>query len=470
LSRRTALAVVLALVAGGSFAPGAAGETFVVTKLSDPAPNGCKKNDCSLREAIIRANSRAGADTVVLPNRRKAYRLARPGRNEDNALTGDLDIVNDPLVVKHRGKGRATVNGRGIDRVFDVLAGAPATFRKLVIKRGRTTEGTEGGGILANANVKVLSSRIVRNRSSDDGGGIGLQGSAGLRLIRSSISRNRTGDSEDGGAFQTGEGAILVRRSRLTNNVAGDDSGAIHYTASQASRIVKSTIAGNRAAWGGGAITQVTGGAEPPLRIVDSTISGNRGVCCGGGAIQLVRGVLRITNSTLAANSTDGNGGAIHSIQPAADVELNAVTVARNVADAENNGVGSGAGLYRNDAAAFVVANSLLGLNRLGSGQANDCDGAQKFDTGNHNLISTTAPANACDGFGPASGPNDLLNLAPKIGKLRRNGGPTTTIALRKGSPAINKADPASTPARDQRGKRRGPKKDIGAYERRVGK
>ena len=46
------------------------------------------------------------------------------------------------------------------------------------------------------------------------------------------------------------------------------------------------------------------------------------------------------------------------------------------------------------------------------------------------------------------------------------NGGPTQTVALKKGSPAINKADKQSAPNKDQRGEKRGKKPDIGAYER----
>jgi len=58
----------------------------------------------------------------------------------------------------------------------------------------------------------------------------------------------------------------------------------------------------------------------------------------------------------------------------------------------------------------------------------------------------------------------------PRIGKLRRNGGPTRAVALRKRSPAINNASRRTAPNRDQRGERRGRKKDIGAYERNVGR
>ena len=54
----------------------------------------------------------------------------------------------------------------------------------------------------------------------------------------------------------------------------------------------------------------------------------------------------------------------------------------------------------------------------------------------------------------------------PRLGPLRNNGGPTLTIALLAGSPAIGAAGPGKAPARDQRGVNR-TDPDLGAYERR---
>ena len=59
--------------------------------------------------------------------------------------------------------------------------------------------------------------------------------------------------------------------------------------------------------------------------------------------------------------------------------------------------------------------------------------------------------------------------INPKLGTLAANGGPTKTLALLKGSPAINAAGPAPCDtAKDQRGVKRpqGGKCDIGAFEK----
>src|SRR5262249_21885688 len=65
------------------------------------------------------------------------------------------------------------------------------------------------------------------------------------------------------------------------------------------------------------------------------------------------------------------------------------------------------------------------------------------------------------------------MPIDPKLGALQDNGGPTRTMALRTGSPALDTGDPHTFPATDQRGVTR-PQDgtgtgtalpDIGAYE-----
>jgi hypothetical protein len=63
-----------------------------------------------------------------------------------------------------------------------------------------------------------------------------------------------------------------------------------------------------------------------------------------------------------------------------------------------------------------------------------------------------------------------VQNTNPKLGPLASNGGPTQTIALLKGSPAIDYIPLALCPKTDQRGHKRpdNPHEsacDIGAFE-----
>jgi hypothetical protein len=76
-----------------------------------------------------------------------------------------------------------------------------------------------------------------------------------------------------------------------------------------------------------------------------------------------------------------------------------------------------------------------------------------------HNLSSDASP-----GF---IGTGSLTNTDPKLGPLANNGGPTLTMALLPGSPAIDAGDTSTAPFADQRGFPRpaGFAADIGAFE-----
>ena len=62
---------------------------------------------------------------------------------------------------------------------------------------------------------------------------------------------------------------------------------------------------------------------------------------------------------------------------------------------------------------------------------------------------------------------HDLVGLNPDLGPLQDNGGPTPTLALLAGSPAIDAGSTTSSLATDQRGLARviGGASDIGAFE-----
>jgi len=444
-----AIATMAALVTAGS----AEAKVYEVTRTNDPPPNACKKRDCSLREAVLAANVRAGEDTILLPSRKRPYKLTRAGAGEDVGETGDLDINNDPLAIVHRGKGRATIDGRELDRVLHVQAGAPTGLIKIVIRNGATP--SDGGGILSDASL-LLRRSVVTGNAGDDGGGIDLDADADLTMQRSVVRRN-TGDG--GGGVNTAGAGTLVKivRSTFAGNKASDDGGGLEIAGGETIRLVKSTFANNSSATLGGGIAAVGAGT---LTINSSTISGNQavGAFSEGGGLFIEGPTAKLTNSTIAHNRSQATGGGIQTSDNATQLSLNAVTVARNKADLPGIGGAMGGGLHNEDSLSFEVRNSVIALNFSGK-LRNDCEG-NLFQSLGNNLLST---AFECDGFNM---PGDLVRDNPKLAKLKRNGGPTKTMALRKGSPAIAKAHKPSAPKRDQRGRKRDRKPDIGAYER----
>ena len=102
-----------------------------------------------------------------------------------------------------------------------------------------------------------------------------------------------------------------------------------------------------------------------------------------------------------------------------------------------------------------------MGLNTGPPATGSDCHGV--VGSNGFNLLGKTA---VCT-FG--STPTDKLGKIPKLGTLANNGGPTATLALLTGSPAINVIPSAACAvAKDQRGVHRpqGTRCDIGSYEK----
>src|SRR5262245_1907614 len=97
--RRTAARFVVGSLAFGVLRSAAGAATIVVTTLADDTTvNG----NCTLREAVIAANTDAavdacaagsGADVITVPA--GTYVLTLVGAGEDGAATGDLDLTAD---------------------------------------------------------------------------------------------------------------------------------------------------------------------------------------------------------------------------------------------------------------------------------------------------------------------------------------------------------------------------------------
>ena len=166
-----------------------------------------------------------------------------------------------------------------------------------------------------------------------------------------------------------------------------------------------------------------------------------------------------LTDTTISGNRARGNGGGIDFLS--GEMSLNAVTVVRNVGNSDGTLPGRGGGILYGDG--LSIENSLVALNRLGGpgggSTRNDCAGEAAIDSAGHNLFSNLS-------FCELDGPGDMVRRNPRLGKLARNGGPTKTVALKKGSPAIGEAKRSTAPGKDQRGRKRDRRPDIGAFER----
>jgi CSLREA domain-containing protein len=263
-----------------------------------------------------------------------------------------------------------------------------------------------------------------------------------LPSVRNVLSIAGTGQTVDGGGssevFAVGSGATLTL-SGLTishgNSATGggvDNGGTLTVT--------NMTFSGNSSGTlGAGGAIYSTGS----LTVTAATFSGNAvGSSGAGGAIFNGGGTARIAKSTFFGNTAGGSGfgGAIFS---------NGGTLTVNSGTFSSNGVGAGGqggGIFVSSSGSALLENSIL----AGSTGGN-CAGS--VENGGYNISDD----GAC-GFGSSTvGVNGQTlgdNVNPRFDPtgLQNNGGPTQTIAIEPGSPALDAIPAAQCLLTDQRG------------------
>ena len=375
------------------------------------------------------ANALPGDDRVKLPSR-KPYNLTRElGVGPGEAEEGDLDIdsgLGNLITIVHPGKGVATIDGTGgEDRVIE-LVGA-GTLKRIQLRDGEANStGQAGGALSVDGTVTLVRSRIKNSHAADVGGGV----------------------------FIT-DGRLLMRRSKVTGNDSSGEGGGIFVNESARFEIAKSTLAGNEADEGGGVFTQ---SEQVTSLLIESTVSGNTVLQEGGGIWN--GGGLLVGNTTIADNTAGGSGGGLYSAPDSAS-SLEFVTIARNRADSDDVGPHGGGGIFADGGDDVVGAiGTLLARNRTTGGAFQDCDAPAPVGilSGGYNLVTTEQD---CPFFDHAE---DITDDEPLVGVLDDNGGPTRTVKLKQGSPAIDQAE--GGPDLDQRGVERSEPADIGAFER----
>jgi len=225
------LVLILASVAGA--------DTFTVTRNDDPVPDGCQPADCSLREAVIDANANGLEDTIILSA--GTYALSIPGRDEDAAVTGDLDITQD-LEIEGADARSTIIDGGALDRIFEVLSGAVVSVSDLTIRNG-LTDGAGGGIRNSTGNLTMARCSLIDN-ISDGGLGGGLHGAGTVLIVESTVKENIAW--RGGGLSQWNGGTLSVVNSTISGNMATDWGGGV-YSANEGTtvQLMSVTITGN---------------------------------------------------------------------------------------------------------------------------------------------------------------------------------------------------------------------------------
>jgi hypothetical protein len=410
--------------------------------------------------------------------------------------TGGSVTISDSRIIDNQvmgGNGRsgfttAWAGGAGAGGGIYSASGS-LTIADTAISGNRATGGN-GGNITCGSCSEVYGG----DGGTSLGSGLYLNGGM-LTLADSTISTNTLqggaggsapdggsngGASRGGGAY--GNGILSISNSTIAANFvqggAGGEfgrfggfgglsqGGGLYVSGTLTVR--NSTIATNTLRGGDGASGNFA-------------VAGNGGLSQGGGVF--LSGTLTLSNSTIAANilragdggSTQGRGGNGGLAEGGGlwltydSTQISFSTIAANQARGGTHGIGhpdgtdgpaAGGGI--NDVYYLYLLqtrDTILAQNTVdGLGTNSGPDLAGNLGSLGHNLVGNSQGGSGFD-------PTDLLNVDPLLGPLQNNGGPTQTMALLVGSPALNAGDPGQLGVPDQRGVVRSGGVNIGAFQ-----
>ena len=272
-TKPTAHALILAAALA---APVAAGD-WIVTRYDDPAPDGCLVGDCSLREAVIAANADTDADRILLSAGH--YLLEIPGTGESAAATGDLDLRTSIEIVGP-GATMTTIDGAGLDRVFEIADGNLAdAITPEILLRGLTITG--GDDLTASAvRVKSTSTTIEECELTGNAGGWAIRVDSGEATVRgTTVTGNAVGImvftdarielenstlAANAGRELFASGEALCTHCTISDPTDGGDAEIHVFGAAGSVTLVNSIVAGNCSLESDGSVVSGGGNLESP--------------------------------------------------------------------------------------------------------------------------------------------------------------------------------------------------------------
>ncbi|MCP4196680.1 MAG: CSLREA domain-containing protein, partial [Proteobacteria bacterium] len=389
-------------------------------------------NKCSLREAVIAANSDLpSGDLQTYPNECPAgngadditvesgeYDLTIVG-DDDLSAVGDLDITA-PVNITWENPNSFSITASNSDRLFDIRpnAGDVSFSGHIVLYEGAST--VNGGALRVNSNTNVTIDDIDIGGNSDhfftagNGGCIYVEDGGTLTLLYSQLEYCKavsSGDPVGSAIYNSSGGTVHLKFSAIMGHPADSTGSPVHNAGT--------------------------------MTIENSVFRVNNMVNGSGGAIHNdTSGNLTMTNSTIGESSATGNGGAIYN-----DGVLN-VYHSTISDDPSYTGLPVG-GIY----------NASNGVLDLGHTIVNSTDGdCVNYGTvsGQYTLIrDNEASGNAC-GFTDGTDGN-IIGQDPLVDRFTAHGMDLVKsnwyFELKADSPALNAGDPtfSGPPFTDQR-------------------
>lgn len=266
-------------------------QTFVVDTLVDENDGNFAPGDLSLREAIDRANSTSGTQTITF-----APQLTESGPATIKLGGTNLVIVSS-MIIDGPGADRLTIDADRRSRIFAISDGlnprSTVVIRGLTLANGMVTGNT--GGAIDNRETLIVERSTIRDSSATFGGGIS-NADGDLTVIQSTLTGNSARDY--GGGIHTNGGTLTVVQSTINGNSVVSFGGGV-FAAAATVVISQSTFTDNDSATFGGAIED----SYSDTTIDQSTIVGNRAGHVGGGIHNGSSGFLTLKNSIVVGNT-----------------------------------------------------------------------------------------------------------------------------------------------------------------------
>jgi len=491
---------VLAALAGPS-----AAATFTVTQATD---DGTGTTAGTLSWAIAQANANPDADVISFAPSVTTVTFTGSAEQvlitEEVAITGPgsealtIDFADNCGLLFNSTSGTASLTVSG-------LTFANGFADNDCTERDDRAEETGGALFLYAYSAGPPAGAIViddvtfySNYAQFYGGGLGVEGPFSSVTIQDSTFADNESKrgflrKSGGGLFIERSLSVAIDNTAFTGNTATGEGGGAYVELSGPLTITNSTFEGNSGTEGGGAAIRVAD--DFTATIANSVFENNTSSSLGGGA-RFENGDIVIRNSTFSGNAAYIGGG----IGGDTFLVMEQSTVTGNNATSSYYG-GGGVSWAQAYFASFDIVMSTISGNTSAAGVANEMRAA-RLSTGTTSSITGSIVAGGAPGasitgqrYDPASdfpivvsssliGPQETIDLTdnggntfdvtdPGLEALADNGGPTQTMALAEGSPAID-AGPDPVPAfpgnsYDQRGEPfgrvSGASVDIGAFE-----
>ena len=344
---------------------------------------------------------------------------------------------------------------------------------------GVTVSGSTGayGGALYAANdgeLEIIDSTFENNTATADGGAVYIYNSDNATISGSTFTNNET--SYDGGAIH-GERVedVTIVDCTLTGNSAADDGGGMSIYPRFSGSVISisdTTIDANDAGNNGGGLNFEVDGVDLIVNITNSTVSNNTAEASAG-ILFNDRGITAtINNSTISANAALYGGGGIY-INPGSSLTINQSTISANTSAGTSPETGGGGIAFGDNTSVVTLSGSIVSGNTSGIVGAADFGLYSTLPSDTSSFTATNSIIGEVDSRITANGTNNVSSTSPMLGALANNGGPTKTMALLTGSPAIDAGpNPVATFTGnqfDQRGtgyaRIIGGLVDIGAFE-----